>query len=221
MSRKEEILNMGREIILHCKKSETVSYDPGSTSVEMCVDKILPLFQNLLKNWDKECRSKKCDNPLTEQGVTLDLLYKWVECEMRGYRVTEKITKGDIMEIVKRFASSRKMDGIIIPFPIEVLEISINQGDRYLTITKEHQLQSTAMRKILSEVYTTIVFYVNEIVSEIDIEQLQEGYGMGFNQYRNLDVDERVEPEVKDNTGVQGIDMEEHKKFLIRQFGGQ
>jgi hypothetical protein len=184
MPRAQEILDMGKEILLNCKKSETVSYDLGQTSVEMRVDKILPLFQNLLKNWDKECRKDKTDDPLKDTpGVTLAMLYNWVRFEMQGYQVSEATTQKDVLKIVKRFAPSRVKDNMIVPYPMEVLEITVNQGDRSIRLTDKAELSNTEMRRILSEVYTTIVFFVNEIVSEIDIENMPDEYG-AFAQYR-------------------------------------
>lgn len=210
MSRQEEILSTGREILYNCKKSETVSFDIGVTSVEMHIDKIIPLFQNLLKNWDKECRKdKERDNPLKDD--TMKDLYNWIECEMRGYKVAKSITLDDVKRIVSLVIPSRLIEGSVVPYPIEVIEMSVNQGDKYLPFIQGRAVTNMDMRKILSEVYTTIIYYVNEIVSEIDIETMPEGYD-AFQQYRHPPVE--YETGVSEPAKDSGDDM---KKWIMKQ----
>lgn len=215
MSRADEILYIGKEIIINCKKSEMVSYELGSTTVEMRVEKILPLFQNMLKSWDKECKKdKKKSNPIDEKKM--DALDKWVQCEMRGYKVTERITLEDIRNIITNIMPSRSMGGIAVPYPIEVLEISINQGDRELR-AGDMTLTALDMRNILSEVYTNIVNYVNEIMSEIDIELPSEGQFSPWMQYTHGPVEEQfAEPEAKDDSPV---DEDAMKRYIMKNYG--
>lgn len=216
MSRQEEILYIGKEILINCKKSERMVDEYGST-VEMHIERILPLFQNLLRSWDKECKKdKEKTNPIDENRM--DSLYKWVLCEMRGYNLTDKLTEDDIKNIIRDIIPSRNVNGYAVPCSIEVLEISLNQGDKTLEIGGL-TLTNLDMRKILSEVYANIIHYVNEIVSEIDIELPVEGQWNPWMQYQQGPADEpHNEPEEKDDSPV---NEDASLKWIRKNYGNK